>query len=196
MDVKYITIRHGSQSQTIAVGPGIAAEEVEGLISALFSVSGSVVGLQAQNGLVVPMSLACKNPQILPGDVFSLLLSGGSTASASSAPKGPAPLPRPPTASQPAAPVISVPPPPAPVSETRKAADEEPSPDSQASENAMDELIRFIAALRIKQMISKAEAEALEDLLFENRYRYSLPYALPYRFNRHMLIYILSLCLI
>jgi hypothetical protein len=173
MDVKYITIRHGSQSQTIAVGPGIAAEEVEGLISALFDITASVVGLQAQNGLVVPMSLACKNPQILPGDVFSLLLSGGASgsaaAAASKAPPAAAPLPRPPSASQPAAPTISVPPPPAPVMETRKVVEEEPSPESEASGNAMDELIRFIAALRIKQMISKAEAEALEDLLFENR---------------------------
>lgn len=172
MDVKFITIRHGSQSQTIAVGPGIAAEEVEGLISALFGVTGSVVGLQAQNGLVIPMSLACKNPQILPGDVFGLLVSGGSAAAAAPGKASTSAPPRPPTSTQqaPAAPSVSVPPPAPPASSAAaNSSDEEPSPDSQATESAMDELIRFIAALRIKQMISKAEADALEDLLFENR---------------------------
>jgi hypothetical protein len=33
----------------------------------------------------------------------------------------------------------------------------------------MDELLRFIAALRIKQMLNKTEADSLEELLFENR---------------------------
>lgn len=44
--------------------------------------------------------------------------------------------------------------------------------EDEETHNAMDELLRFIAALRIKQMLTKSEADALEELLFENRFGY------------------------
>jgi hypothetical protein len=34
----------------------------------------------------------------------------------------------------------------------------------------MDELLRFIAGLRVKRIINKTESDSLEELLFSNRY--------------------------
>ena len=68
----------------------------------------------------------------------------------------------------PTAPPVKPPPPPtrADLSSVSKQQIQE---ESQEADDAMDELLRFIAALRIKQMLTKAEADALEELLFENR---------------------------
>eukprot|EP00602_Paraphysomonas_sp_CaronLab_P003323 CAMPEP_0185019350 /NCGR_PEP_ID=MMETSP1103-20130426/1952_1 /TAXON_ID=36769 /ORGANISM="Paraphysomonas bandaiensis, Strain Caron Lab Isolate" /LENGTH=1099 /DNA_ID=CAMNT_0027549607 /DNA_START=227 /DNA_END=3526 /DNA_ORIENTATION=- len=46
--------------------------------------------------------------------------------------------------------------------------DELTAEDAQLADNTMDELLRFIAGLRVKKIIKKAEADALEELLFNN----------------------------
>jgi hypothetical protein len=41
--------------------------------------------------------------------------------------------------------------------------------DPQQADNTLDELLRFIASLRVQRTIKKQEADALEELLFNNR---------------------------
>lgn len=46
--------------------------------------------------------------------------------------------------------------------------------DAQLADSTLDELLRFIAGLRVKRIIKKAEADALEEMLFNNRYATTL----------------------
>lgn len=162
-DIRYINIEHEGSTSTVAIGSGMSAQELESVIRSVLNVKGSVVGFQAQNsGLVVPLSLACKNPKALPGTGFKLLTSGGKSPVADLIPAAPA------AKSVPArAPPVNPPAPPSRVQEAARTGGEEQQ-ESQEADDAMDELLRFIAALRIKQMLTKAEADALEELLFEN----------------------------
>lgn len=169
-DIRYINIEHDGVTTTLAVGSGMSVIELESVIRSIFRVKGNVVGFQAQNtGLVVPLSLACKNANSLPGTGFTLLTTGAGRSQSPS-------LPRPPSASasKPIAPTNRAPPVNPPAPPTREEAPSTLSStsnermESQDADDAMDELLRFIAALRIKQMLTKSEADALEELLFEN----------------------------
>ena len=42
--------------------------------------------------------------------------------------------------------------------------------DAQLADSTLDELLRFIAGLRVKRIIKKAESDALEEMLFNNRW--------------------------
>lgn len=44
-----------------------------------------------------------------------------------------------------------------------------PAEDAQLADSTLDELLRFIAGLRVKRIVKKAEADALEEMLFNNR---------------------------
>ena len=41
--------------------------------------------------------------------------------------------------------------------------------DIEQADNTLDELLRFIAGLRVQRAVKKQEADALEELLFNNR---------------------------
>jgi len=110
-----------------------------------------------QDGLVIPLTLACRNPSILStGSEYQLLVGSGDA--------GTADLPVPPASGAAAskAPAQAAAVPPAAPQEKQMIADDE------QTEYAMSEIVRFVAGLRIRNILTKHEAQSLEDLLFEN----------------------------
>jgi hypothetical protein len=77
-----LKVRHNTTVRTIALYNGLSSEELSTILQAIFSLSASavVIGLfSAENGLVIPISLACKAPEALSAAVeYSLLVSGDS----------------------------------------------------------------------------------------------------------------------
>ena len=152
-----LKVKHKNQSRQIALYNGLAPEELSNILQAVFGLSANtvVVGLlSAESGLVVPISLVCRSPESLStGSEYTLLVGAG---------EGYSELPVPPTrTTNKTSHTTTVVPPPAPQEKQMIA-------DDQQTEYAMSEIIRFIAGLRIRQILSKHEAQSLEDLLFEN----------------------------
>ena len=56
-DIRYINISHEGATNTLAVGSGMSASELEGVIRSIFSVKGAVVGFQAQVRPSAPRTL-------------------------------------------------------------------------------------------------------------------------------------------
>jgi hypothetical protein len=79
-----LKVRHNTTVRTIALYNGLSSEELSTILQAIFSLSAStvVIGLfSAENGLVIPISLACKAPESLSDAVeYSLLISGDSAS--------------------------------------------------------------------------------------------------------------------
>ena len=154
-----LKVKHKNQSRQIALYNGLTAEELSSILQAVFGLNANsvVVGLlSAESGLVIPISLVCRSPESLStGSEYQLLVGAG---------EGNSELPVPPTrtSSKPSTQTsAAIVPPPAPQEKQMIADDEQ-------TEYAMSEIIRFIAGLRIRQILSKHEAQSLEDLLFEN----------------------------
>ena len=154
-----LLVKHKNQVRQIALYNGLAAEELSSILQAIFGLSANlhVVGLlSAESGLVIPISLACRSPESLStGSEYTLLVGSD---------EGNSELPVPPTrnSNKPNTQTsANVAPPPAPQEKQMIADDEQ-------TEYAMSEIIRFIAGLRIRQILNKHEAQSLEDLLFEN----------------------------
>lgn len=142
----------------------------------------------------MPMTLACRNPEILTSSHYALLVEDFSNnthmASVNSNPSAP-PMAFPmentlPPSENPDAYVRPVPPlqqfqtassslppyqPPqsqAPIETAQPTQEELDTSDAQLTDDMLDELLRFIAGLRVKKILTKQEAASLEELLFDN----------------------------
>jgi hypothetical protein len=128
--------------------------------------------------MMVPISLAARSPHALPDSIFDILVSDVSTLDAPTAG-----LPTPPVSDSslnPKAPAF--PPPPGDTAmssdsdedkdegEGDESLDDSQSPERRelAAEEAMDQILRFVTGLRHRRILSKAESDALEELLFED----------------------------
>jgi hypothetical protein len=93
----YIKLIHNGIMKTVALYEGIEQGELTSLLSTVFNINGSIVGVMGevslhflirnksnfseqstpiyfQKGLVVPLSLVCKAPQVVPDSVCKLLV--------------------------------------------------------------------------------------------------------------------------
>ena len=185
-DTRYVRFRYGPTVHTVAMYPGLPSEEFTMILKALLPVhvNGCIIGLQGEQGEVVPVTLSCRSPEILRDSTYVLLVSG-ETSSAVSTPsvqQTQQVLPSAPPLSfaqqqqqqqEEVYPTNIAPPAPPLKPSTNPVYDDELSAeDAQEVDNTMDELLRFIAGLRVKRIINKTESDALEELLFSNRYRF------------------------
>ena len=185
-DTRYVRFRYGPTVHTVAMYPGLPSEEFTMILKALLPVhvNGCIIGLQGEQGEVVPVTLSCRSPEILRDSTYVLLVSG-ETSSAVSTPsvqQTQQVLPSAPPLSfaqqqqqqqEEVYPTNIAPPAPPLKPSTNPVYDDELSAeDAQEVDNIMDELLRFIAGLRVKRIINKTESDALEELLFSNRYRF------------------------
>lgn len=74
----YAKLIYNGRINTVALIEGLDSEELVSLLKTVFNIDGQVVGLLAEKGLVLPLSLVCKSPQIIPNSVCKILVSGGS----------------------------------------------------------------------------------------------------------------------
>ncbi|CAM9522800.1 unnamed protein product [Scytosiphon promiscuus] len=85
-DAKFIRVTHRNEAHFVALCAGLDPGEVSRLLQAAFQVEQHVVGLmdkadtaisgsEDDQGVVIPLSLACRAPQMLGGGSYSLLLS-------------------------------------------------------------------------------------------------------------------------
>lgn len=70
----YIKLIHNGIMKTVALYEGIEQGEFTSLLSTVFNINGSIVGVMGEKGLVVPLSLVCKAPQVVPDSVCKLLV--------------------------------------------------------------------------------------------------------------------------
>jgi hypothetical protein len=159
--------------------PGLPADEFTMILKALLPVHvhGNIIGLQGEQGEVVPITLSCRSPEILRDSTYVLLVSG-ETSSVPAQLHTEQVLPSAPPLSSAQqqqqeedaySTNIAPPAPPLKPSANPVYDDELTAEDAQEVDNTMDELLRFIAGLRVKRIINKAESDALEELLFSNR---------------------------
>mmetsp|Transcript_13985 Transcript_13985/g.23160 ORF Transcript_13985/g.23160 Transcript_13985/m.23160 type:complete len:1107 (-) Transcript_13985:207-3527(-) len=178
-DTRYVRFRYGPTVHTVAMYPGLPSEEFTMILKALLpvQVQGNIIGLQGEQGEVVPITLSCRSPEVLRDSTYVLLVSGDtSTPSSQSQQRSDVVLPSaPPLTSaqqddedEEYQTNIAPPAPPLKPSTNPVYDDELTADDAQEEDNTMDELLRFIAGLRVKRIISKTESDALEELLFSN----------------------------
>lgn len=179
-DTRYVRFRYGPTVHTVAMYPGLPSEEFTMILKALLpvQVQGKIIGLQGEQGEVVPITLSCRSPEILRDSTYVLLVSGDSTATATPNSSNLVQPSAPPLASAQQEDIdddeylanIAPPAPPLKPSTNPVYDDELTADDAQEEDNTMDELLRFIAGLRVKRIINKTESDSLEELLFSNRY--------------------------
>lgn len=180
-DIRYVRFRYGPTVHTVAMYPGLPYEEFTMILKALLpvQVQGNIIGLQGEQGEVVPITLSCRSPEILSDSTYVLLVSGETASSKSSVhQRAYQVLPSAPPLSsaqqeeveeEEHATNISPPAPSLKPSTNPVYDDELTAEDAQEEDNTMDELLRFIAGLRVKRIINKTESDSLEELLFSNR---------------------------
>eukprot|EP01035_Chromulina_nebulosa_P019249 gene19249-25101_t len=71
---KVVKISFNNNTKAIAIYNGIPSEELLTILQTVFNTKESILGFQDDDGLVVPLTLVCKDPSILPNKTFSLLL--------------------------------------------------------------------------------------------------------------------------
>jgi hypothetical protein len=74
METKIVQVQHGAKRSPVALFSGLASQELSSVLRSVFAVSTDILGLVAQDGLVVPLSMACVMPSILTGSLYTLLL--------------------------------------------------------------------------------------------------------------------------
>ncbi|CAM9867678.1 unnamed protein product, partial [Discosporangium mesarthrocarpum] len=79
-ETKFVRVVHGEDSHFIALYTGLAPEELSRLLRAAYNLPHHVVGLMdkdsgAGEGVAIPISLACRTPEMLGERTYSLLLS-------------------------------------------------------------------------------------------------------------------------
>ncbi|CAM9151821.1 unnamed protein product, partial [Phaeothamnion confervicola] len=74
-ETRLVRIRHGQDSHLVALYIGLAPLELTRLLKAIYRLKGYVVGLQDDENLVLPISLACRSPEMLGSSTYTLLLS-------------------------------------------------------------------------------------------------------------------------
>eukprot|EP01031_Cornospumella_fuschlensis_P036842 gene36842-44692_t len=79
----YARFIHNGQVQTVALFDGLQTDELVGLLKTIFNVTSDIVGILAEKGLVIPISLVAKNPQVVPNTVCKLLIAGSKASDAS-----------------------------------------------------------------------------------------------------------------
>jgi hypothetical protein len=70
----YAKLIHNGKIQTIAFIEGLELEEVSNLLKTVFGINGNIVGIMAEKGLVIPISLVCKSPQVIPNSTCKILV--------------------------------------------------------------------------------------------------------------------------
>ena len=177
-DTRYVRFRYGPTVHTVAMYPGMPSEEFATILKALLPVHvrGNIIGLQGEQGEVVPITLSCRSPEILGDSTYVLLVSGESAATGPPVQQQreqqvlPSAPPLSPAEEEDVFPTNIAPPAPPLKPSTNPVYDNElTADDAKDVHNTMDELLRFIAGLRVKRIINKAESDSLEELLFSNR---------------------------
>jgi len=154
-----VTVTYGGESRQIALFSGLEAGELSDVLcSTFFLKSGSIAGFQVDD-LLIPISLACKLPNQLPAKPLQILVLDKPTEY----------IPTPPTDND----YNNVMPPAPPSIEdtTEMETSMESNATSDTSEEAIatiNEILRFVQGLRIKKILTKAQADALEEKIFEN----------------------------
>ena len=73
----YAKLIYNGRINTVALIEGLQTDELVGLLKTVFNIQGQVVGLMAEKGLVLPISLVCRSPQLIPNSVCKILVNGG-----------------------------------------------------------------------------------------------------------------------
>eukprot|EP01038_Epipyxis_sp_PR26KG_P012570 gene12570-16858_t len=81
MSISYLKIIHNGKVQTVAVCESLPIDELTSLLKAVFGVTGTIVGLLAERGLVIPISLVSISPQSVPKTMCKILVSNDSQIS-------------------------------------------------------------------------------------------------------------------
>ena len=74
LETKFVKVEHGSESHFLALYTGVSPVELSNMMKAVYKLSNDVVGLQsAETGLVVPLSLACRDPELASHGKFIIV---------------------------------------------------------------------------------------------------------------------------
>ncbi|CAM9578544.1 unnamed protein product, partial [Chrysoparadoxa australica] len=75
METRFVQVLHQQRRCFVALYTGIEPQELSSLLQAVYSIEKHVIGLQvARSSVVVPLSLACRSPDILGHETYGLLL--------------------------------------------------------------------------------------------------------------------------
>jgi len=79
METKFIKVRFGCMTSFIALYSGMCPAELSSLLVAVFRVQDIPIGFAEEydNEIVVPLTLACQNPELLTAPVYQVLLTKG-----------------------------------------------------------------------------------------------------------------------
>jgi hypothetical protein len=70
----YAKLIYNGKIQTVALMEGLETEEVSSLLKTVFGINGNIVGIMAEKGLVIPISLVCRVPQVIPHSTCKILV--------------------------------------------------------------------------------------------------------------------------
>lgn len=168
-----ITVNYDGIKKSVAIFDGLSAEELSDVLcSTFFLKSGSIAGFQVDD-LLIPISLACKAPHQLPKQALQVLVLDKPVTQTDN-------LPLPPSLSGETDDDINnsndnidiLMPPRAPSSSETSEMDVSTDTTTTTSTNnemndstlsTVNEILRFIQGMRIKKLISKSQADALEE---------------------------------
>eukprot|EP01033_Poteriospumella_lacustris_P012103 gene12103-8652_t len=152
----YAKLIHNGKIQTVALIEGLEAEEVTALLKTVFGISGNIVGIMAEKGLVIPISLVCRSPQIIPNTTCKILVAKSTDANESASA---------PTVSGSASSRSAV------IADAEDIVDEDSSSDDEddeaAAQSVVDEISQFLDNLRRKNVLNSAHHALLRRLLKE-----------------------------
>jgi hypothetical protein len=160
----FVSITYNGNVKKVALFDGLDSNELKNLLQTIFSLSSksSIAGLLSGDGLVIPITLACRSPQIVPSEGCELLVNESNQEE-----------------------IIHPPEPPIQNHQEQSSSinhtpneNSEHQQQQQQSTNGQDqwnrstevknEILRFIASLRSQRIINNLQSQALEELLFEN----------------------------
>eukprot|EP01039_Chlorochromonas_danica_P006084 gene6084-6700_t len=143
--ITYGRFLHNGQTFTVALTEGVAVEEFTTLLKTIFGITHDIVGILAEKGLVIPMSLLVKNPQVVPNCVCKLLLAGVKAPAVTS--EG-----------------IST-----QTSQEQQQQEQDNDEDEEASiEYVSNEIRNFLMSLRTKNLLDTTQYQLLTQLLKQN----------------------------
>jgi hypothetical protein len=172
--VSYLKLIHNGVLKTVALYDGIDPDELSTLLSTVFGVQSKIVGIMGevscsplyflefincfQKGLVVPLSLVCKSPEVAPNSVCKILTVSSSKPSGNNQENGPND-----NSSQQIG--NSVTSDAAIVSEDHS----QMASDDDSVEYVTQEINRFLNGLKAQRNLSPSQFRLLSQLLNENR---------------------------